>query len=248
MLRQSFDIPAINAILNDPAVLPGITDQSSIDMQGLLLSGEAIALLPEADDACYVLVECGERAFEIHTNLTVKARGRKGAVYSAKAIEWAFANTNAETLITHAGSMAVGKYAQYFGFKTVGDLPLRAFPKPCTLLRMTIHDWIDQGRASGELIAAGQKFHESVDAFRQESESDTHDEDVLHDCYAGFVVTILRHFSLEGSLKAQRIYNEWARQSGYGQITVLFVTKQETVVDIGDMVIVVTPTGFHRIK
>lgn len=246
MLRQSFDAVAINAILNNPSVLPGITDSPFIDITGVLLNGSGIAIVTDELDACYILIKCGERLWEIHTNLLPQARGAKGAVLSAQAIEWAFANTDAEALVTHAGTPSVVKYAQYFGFKIVGSLPQRAFPAQCTMLRLSIGDWIDQGRASGVLTGHGQRFHSDIDELR--AGADTHGEDALHDCYAGFVVAMVRHFCLEGAIKAERIYNEWARQAGYQPIALLFMTKTEAVMDIGDMIIAVTPDRFYRIK
>lgn len=248
MLRQSFDIAAINAVLNHPEVLPGITDEASIDLSGLIVSGRGIALLSDDDQACYVLVRAGERTWEIHTNLKPGARGVRGIRHSADAIEWAFANTDAEALLTMAGNDPVKRYAEHFGFRHIGNAgSQRKFPSPCMMMRLSLLDWIDLADSRKHLAELGAEFHAAVEGHRHELGIDGHDDHDLHDIYAGFVVALLRHFNMVGAIKAERIYNDWARQAGYGQISVLQVSRDEVLVDIGDMVIVVTADRFYRI-
>lgn len=249
MLRQSFDAAAINAVLNHPEVLPGITDETSIDLSGLILSGRGIALLSDDDQACYVLVRAGERTWEIHTNLKPGARGARGVRHSANAIEWAFANTDAETLLTMAGTDSVKHYAEHFGFRHIGNAgSLRKFPTPCMMMRLSLLDWIDHAESRKSHAERGSEFHMAVEGHRHELGIDGHDDHDLHDIYAGFVVSMLRHFNMVGAVKAERIYNDWARQAGYGQISVLQVSRDEAMVDIGDMVIVVTADRLYRIR
>jgi hypothetical protein len=248
MLQQSFNLEVVNSILNHPDVLPGITDDAAIDVTELMLSGRGIALVSDDGNACYLLVRAGERVWEIHTNIKPEGRGVTGVKTSGEAIEWAFANTDAETLVTMAGNDSVRRYAEHFGFQYIGNAsPNRTFPAPCMMLRLSLLDWIDRSVAGNRLASHGVEFHETIESHRHDLGIDGHGDDHLHDIYAGFVVAMLRHFNMVGAIKAERIYNDWARQAGYGQISVLQVSRDEVLVDIGDMVIVVTADRFYRI-
>jgi len=247
-IRQTFDAVAINAILNDPQVLQGITDAESIDVTDLIVSGRAFAVMAtEGDrvDGCYLFVQSGERAVEIHSNLLPHSRGRHGIDHTADAIEWAFANTDAELMFTQAGTEKVSRYAQYFGFKEVGLAPSKPYPKICRLLRLSILDWIDSTMAREVFEHDGLAFSLAVDGFRQEPCFTA--EDALQAAYTGFLVRMIRHYCLTGIVKSARIYKEWATQAGILPIEVILVSRDEALVDVGDMVVVLSANDARRI-
>lgn len=169
MIRETFNTGAIHSVLNNPHVLPSISPGGEpLDVTDLLLSGRARAVLAVEPDVfddeedlagCYLFVQAGAGAWEIHTNLLPGKRGLPGVQHTQDAIEWAFANLDATVLYTQSGDPAVTKYAEYHGFKILGTAPQRAFPSPCTVLRLTIHDWIDSQLAGERFLAAGREFH-----------------------------------------------------------------------------------------
>lgn len=259
MIRETFNTRTIHSVLNNPTVLPGISpDGAPLDITELLLTGRARACLvvePDVfdDDAelagCFLFVHAGPGAWEIHTNLLPGKRGLPGVQHTQDAIEWAFANLDATVLYTQSGAPEVTKYAEYHGFTNLGAAPQRAFPSPCTVLRLTVYDWIGSQLAGERFLAAGRDFHAFAHKERAEQGHDTHSDDDLHDRYAGFVVRMLRHCQLEGAMKAERIYNEWAGQANYHPINLVALARDEIVVDIGDMVLAMRAAGgFWRLK
>lgn len=260
MIRQTFRIGEVHAVLNHPAILPGISaDGAPLDVTELLLSGTARACLAVDEDeifhdggkvvGCYLFVQTAQRAWEIHSNLLPEARGSAGVVHTQDAIEWAFANLDAEVLYTQSGSEEVTRYAELHGFTNLGSAKHREFPRPCTLLRLTIHEWIFSGLAGERFIQAGRQFHQVADQLRREAEQESHGEDEMHDRLAGFVVRMLRHCQLEGAFKAERLYNEWAVQANYHPIKLVTAAREEMVVDIGDMILAMGAAGdFWRLQ
>lgn len=259
MIRETFNTGAVHDVLNHPSILPAISEGGArLDVTELLLSGRGKACLVidegifhDGDTVvgCFLFVQAGPGAWEIHTNLLPEIRGQAGVEHTQDAIEWAFANLDATVLYTQSGTEAVSKYAEFHGFRRMGVAPQRHFPSPCTLLRLTIHDWIDSQLAGARFLAAGREFHAFAEKERQAAGAETHDDDEMHDRYAGFVVRMLRHCSLEGAVKAVRIYNEWASQANYHPIHLIALARGEIVVDIGDMALALsTDGGFWRLK
>lgn len=173
------------------------------------------------DGGCFTAVALERAAYAIHTNFLPEARGAHAMRESRAALHYAFTQTDAEVLYTRVDEL--NPRALWFA-RSMGFTPLYTAGTE-HFLRLDIDDWI---RSSTALRAAGEDFHEEIEA----ADHLEHKADPVHDAYVGAARAMIEVIQFE---KAERIYGRWARMAGYQPLA--FVGIDPPRIDIGTCVL-----------
>lgn len=247
-VRRSFDATEINAIFNDPAVLPLITvpgidtiDAAALvsDHRNVLLMADGGGIMFIADEPCI---------YEVHTAFLPKFRGRHAIRASLEAYRWMFTHTDCVTLQTRipAFNKPAALAAHMVGFELAFERakvwPTAAEPADMRFYELHYPGWLKRTDA---LIESGRAFHGRLDEEYQRhgKPPHSHTDEYCHDRAVGACAEMIYGGQPE---KAVILYNRWARFAGYGPIAL--ISRSPIVIDIGDAVILVGEQTFKVIQ
>lgn len=252
-LRRSFDAAEINAIINDPSVLPNVAlpGMDSIDMAPVIADGRNIFLM--ADGGVIVFCWCEPGTYEVHTNFLKPERGahsqRGPYIQNAclAAYRWMFVHTDCLVLLTRipAFNRAAAIFAPLLGwvrqFERKAVWPTNDGPVDVSFWSLFYNDWV---RKTPDLMATGRAFHARLDQefVRHGVTEPQHADEDCHDLHVGACAEMIFGGQIE---KAVSLYNVWARFSGYGQIGL--VSREPAVLDIGNALLQIGDGNFKVI-
>jgi hypothetical protein len=235
LVWRTFQPAKVNAVLNDPGVLPWIAQagQERLDATALLSDRRNVALL--APIGGVVLFHFHEpTVYEVHTQFIEGARGA-GAIRAVReAIWWMFTRTDAMELLTRVpcnNPAALGLVRAIHGrreYLREGEWrPQDGSPAvDCEHYALRYWDWLYT--ASG-IERRGADFHAELEQQCEELgiAHAPHPRDSAHDRAVGATVDTIRAGQVD---KALILYNRWARFAGYAGIGI--VQRYPLVLDL----------------
>lgn len=183
------------------------------------------------ESGCFLSNWLGDQTFEVHTNILPGGRGKDAVLSGTLALLLAFVRSNAETLVTKVpgNNRPARWFARELGFTWMYSQAERwvqngkAFD--VDFFRLTVDEWILQGH----LAQVGEAFHQELVDNGIEVD---HPHDPVHDAYVGAACTMIQGGK---AVKGIKLYNRWARATGYVPITVK--SFEPLVLDLGSFII-----------
>ena len=214
MIRLSFDAEFINSVINHPDVREGAEIKGIADVTSLVEDRDNVLL--ETKHGGFLLINKGLGIYELHSQFLPSGRGLHVVEAGLKAFHFMFLKTDCTRVITKASPDNVGAHGLAEKFFT-----RRGFNQGYHYYSCDIEQWIERDEVVKQ---AGEHFHELV------KETTNHDDDDVHDCYAGFAYLTAQSGNIE---KGQYIYNRWAVMSNYETISI--ERRHPLVAKVGDM-------------
>jgi hypothetical protein len=229
-------------VANEPDVRPWIGGEGPIDLAPLISDPRNFALRAETGGWVFVRHEPG--TYELHTLFTGRGDAPRRLKAWAEAIRYMFVATDAREIVTRVPrhNKAARYAARLCRFATrferegafrahTGDVVDVAY------MALTIDDW---WTTDPEALAAGETFHEAVEAAKREHHStlQDHPPDETHDRTAGAACLMI---AAGNARKGAWFYNRWATLAGYPPVTLLSETP--LTFDVGAGVIVEVRDG-----
>lgn len=252
-IRRSFEAAEINVIVNDPSVLPDVTNPGidNLDLTDLVANPRNVLMMAEGGGIFFIAdPEVGSGIYEVHTSFLPPFRGAHAINASLAAYRWMFTHTECMTLQTKvpAFNRKAALAARHVGFEPAferksvwptdkGDVDLKFYSMP-------YETWLRKDAPA--MIAAGHAFHTQFEAERERlgvTAPRNHPDEDCHDLRAGVCAEMVYSGQPE---KGVALYNRWARFAGYEQIAL--VARSPLVVDIGDGVLMIQDRTFRVIK
>jgi hypothetical protein len=248
-VERTFDVEAVNAILNHPTVLPAITvpgRTGPIDATALIENTHNFFMM--APGGCIAFCQDEPGIYEVHTNFLPEYRGRIALRASEQAYHWMFMNTDCMILQTRvpAPNVAADMFCRLIGatkqFTRKSIWPTEKGLVDLDFWQFPYQDWI---RRAPSVNMSGRRFHEKLESerIRHRLEHPLHPDEECHDRYVGACVEMIYAGQPD---KAVVLYNRWASFSGYGKIAL--IARSPLVVDIGDAVLQVLDNDFRVLK
>jgi hypothetical protein len=244
-MTARFATPEDDALLTSIVMHPDCRAWSTNDVTAERRFSPSLytSLVPEnsnlavvVNGGCFLLPALHFGAYQLHTNFLPLYRGLNAHRETAAMLHLMFTRTPAEQIVTMVADHAshVRQFAHQMGFRNTYRReriwPVKGIRHGLQFMRLDIDDWIVQAVA---LRAVGQAFHE------QTSE---HDEvDQIHFAYVGAALEMIR---AGHAVKAEWVYNRWARAAGYPTIEVL---PDDATIVVSGMTIRVDPQSVHVI-
>lgn len=152
MIRRSFDAAEINAILNDPSVLPfvGLPGMGHLDMTPVIADRRNVVLMAEGGGL--IFHHQGDGQFEVHTQFLPSWRGRHALRAATEAVSWMFAETDCRLITTKVpdGNYAAGALARRVGlmFRYTEDAawPTDRGPVAVRWYSVSKDEWLSRSR------------------------------------------------------------------------------------------------------
>lgn len=234
----------LNAVVNHqdvrPWVSPGAND---LDLASVVENPANVLLMNEHGGCLFERV--GPGLYEVHTQFVPEGRG-PGALQAVRdALHWMFTRTDAIEIQT---KVPVNNLPALALVKAIGgELHFyrdNAWQTDAGLVGVnyyvqTIDAWAGKADTAK---AAGQWFHDKLEAAKAASEADSpvHDDDEAHDRYVGATIEMVLNDQLE---KGLWFYNRWARLAGYAAVAL--IAENPPVIDIQDAILAVRPNDFE---
>jgi hypothetical protein len=239
--ERSFDIDAINAIFNDPSVLPlvSVPGIDSIDVTHIVADERNYALLGDG----WVILFCWHDpgTYEVHTAFIKTRRGGYAVRASKACYRWMFIATDCVVLLTktpaHIPQTAL--FCKLVGatleFTRKAVWPTNDGPVDLGFWSLRYDDWI---RQTPELMESGRKFHLELEREfeRHGCPEEAHPDEDCHDLHVGACVEMIYAGQVE---KAIVLYNRWARFAAYAPIELksrhpLLIEMPNALLQVGD--------------
>lgn len=234
-LRRTMDATALNIVANHPEVRPWLGGEGVLDLSGLLSNPQNVGFVSEHGGFVAHGLDLG--LYEAHSLFLPEGRGEESRRAMQEACQYMFTATDCTELVTKvpgdnpaaAGLARMGgfekRFTRYQGWKTDTGL--------CDLdfYGLSVARWILKQSVT---VNAGVWFHERLTAAKEAAGSSlpVHDEDPVHDAFAGAAVLMCR---AGNAVKAVATYNRWAVVAGYQTIALLSLAP--IVLDVRDAVI-----------
>lgn len=251
MIRRSFDAGEINAVLNDPSVLPIITipGLDTIDVSPLVANTNNILLMADGGGVLFCQHEPG--IYEVHTNFLPEFRGRNAIRASLAAYRWMFTRTDCMVLLTRAPvpNKAANKFCHIVGatleFQREKVWPTKEGNVDLNFYALRYDDWL---RQTPDLMKSGQAFHDRLETERVRLDHQTpiHPDEDCHNLHVGACAEMIYGGQPE---KAVVLYNRWARFVGFDCYKpVSVVSRSPLLIDIAQAILLVGDGDFKVIK
>lgn len=215
MIKREFDARYLNSVANDPAVRGGSRIKEDIDMTPMAQDYRNLILTYEGGG--FLVLWKGNGVYEVHT---MALKGGRGCVLRdaiKDALEYMFFRTDCERLITVAYKDNPASVALSDAF-----FERRGSTELLNYYELRYSNWVQQCKTAKD---AGHQFHAGVET--------NHEEDDTHDYHVGGAIQLIQNGN---TLKAIKLYNEWAVMSGYEQA--ILVNAFPLIVHIGDMKVI----------
>lgn len=220
------DAALVAAICGDPEVRSWTAEDNSppFDPTPWLRPPHMVVL---GEGSCFLSNHLGDQTYGVHTHVLPSHRGQQALVTAGLSLMLAFLASDAETFKTMVPSN--NKRAEWFT-RAMGFRPTyvqkekflhRGVLRDLTHYTLGIDDWILQGH----LVPVGREFHKLLESKGHLS----HGEDYSHDCYVGAAAALM---NAGRPHKAMKIYNRWARASGY--VPMEIESADPLVIDVRD--------------
>lgn len=230
----------INRVVNDPTVRPYVADVSegTLDLTVNVTNPDNVMLMGEWGGCLFLrLMPC---LYEVHTAILEPGRGAWSKEFLWSVGLFMFTRTNAVEIVTrvpktHLGakqaSISAGmKYAwtEKNGCKFTGQV------MDVDIYSATVQDWMFQ---APWLEQIGADFHAELNKQAQELgvTEPPHENDPTHNRVVGICYEM---FKGGQGVKAEALYNRWAKASRHPQIALLSLDPPIIQFDIGKLAIV----------
>jgi hypothetical protein len=231
MIRRTLDPAGFNRVCSHPEVSKWLEGGQPWDVTPLVSNPQNIALW--TGEGGFILCAGPAASFEVHTQFTPEGRQHSFAAMKA-GLDYMFTRTGCLQITTFLpdnnpaarGLATKGGFVEWFRrtHPTMGE---------GAQARIDIDQWIC---GEPDLEADGERFHSALEEAKTEagSELPIHAHDPIHERYVGAAV---RMFSRGQTRKAEALYNRWASNSGYAQISL--ISDVPPVVDAVDAIVTI---------
>jgi hypothetical protein len=238
MISRECHALRINAVLNDPSVLPWVAlrDQPRpLDLSPLLADPRHVLLMHESGEGGLFFQWLEPSVYEVHTQFLPSTRGRAALECVEECLEWMFLRTDAMELLTRIPELnkgaktlvqAIGGTREY----AAGDFNGQAVD----VYTLRYNEWL-WGESGRKLEALGDKFHRDLERKLGEAglSHTAHPACGPHDRAVGATMSMISHGMLD---KGVILYNRWSRIAGYAPIGI--VARAPLILDIRDALLV----------
>lgn len=248
-VQRCFAAPALNAIVNDSDVRPGIGGTSltsELDLTGFVANTANMALMDNGAAALFDFVGYG--VYEAH-NMALESRRGAHLMRCAPAfLHWMFCRTEALEIVTRipaentmARTLAIANH-----FHREFELPNSYLtpdgPIPAMFYSLPVLDWM---RTAPGLVERGQWFHREVERACQDAgiEREDHPDNEAHDRYIGAAFEMILGGQIE---KAVYFYNRFSAIARTGKIVVL--SHSPLVIHLGDVAVQIDGDRLEVVK
>jgi hypothetical protein len=229
---RTLDPTGFNRVCNHPEVRPWLGYEGEIDVSSVVSDPQNYALW--FGEGGFILHAGPACSFEVHSQFTPE--GRSSSFEAMRTgMDYMFTRTPCLQLTTFlpdnnpaaTGLGLKGGFRKWFRREN-------HICGPGFQARVDVDDWISR---TDDLEADGERFHEALETAKKEagSELPVHPHDITHERYVG---ASLRMFARGQGRKAVAIYNRWAANAGYAQISM--VSESPVVVDAVDGIVTMT--------
>lgn len=217
----SRDAAAFNRIVNDPAVLPWVTQKPDVELDLTPVLADPRNIGFHYGDCCFVAHWLEPGVYEVHSMALPAGRGRLVLEAARASIEHMFMAEPAMELVTRvvAGNVAADALTRRMGFAHEFDRAGVWNGKDVRFYALRYPEWV---KRQDWLKLSGEWFHSKL------GDDKAHTDDGAHDLYVGACVEMVRAGQPD---KAIALYNRWARFAGYEPVDI--VSRSPLVIDIG---------------
>jgi hypothetical protein len=234
LIERSTDIARANAILNDPDVLPFVSEKSgAIDIAKQIENPANVLYLGEYGLTLYLNLMPG--TYEVHSAALKKGRGSWMLAFAQRSLDAIFVQTPAWEVLTRVphGNVAALALTKACGFvhefDAMNECLYNGAKVTPGIWRLSIHDWVKRSSFFEDM---GDWFHSRLgqEAHRLGIAEQAHPENEHHNRIAGASLAMARAGQ---ALKATYFYDRWSALSRHSMISLICADPPTFKMDIG---------------
>lgn len=238
---RTTDVEFVNSIVNHPEVFKfvSVPSQDYINTAPLVESEDNVVI--GFDGGCFIFVMLEPGLYEVHSQFLPTHRGKYALRCAREAVEEMFLSTECMEIVTKVPehNLAAKGLTDLMGFDLEFVRP-KSYPTDagmvdCAFYSLTYAKWAKRAK----MDSVGKWFHDGLESEKiRLGIQDQHDDDDEHDNRVGIAIRMAQRGQ---PVKAEWLYNRWAKFAGYEQINLLntdplVVDIKEAIVKIGEKV------------